>query len=242
MPVGPDWRANMPDVISFALPASQAVHWLFSFTSPTPEGAEYLGRNHRFVVALAQFLMEEAMEKQGGAKAARCGVIRTRAVSRLSTIMLLRVRYLLEPPGRPTLLAEEVVVTGATHGSRGGKVDWLSNDEALRLLAEARPDANMPMAEKRELIDAALDRWPTLEAGDSPPDRGTRQGTREEPQARPQGRRARAFVDSPSPRNSRPTCSGSSCCNRWSDHVALSVGSNRRGTARAGPARPALRG
>ncbi|MGC1718095.1 MAG: hypothetical protein WA746_03840, partial [Isosphaeraceae bacterium] len=129
---------------------------------PTPEGAEYLGRNHRFVVALAQFLMEEAMEKHGGAKAARCGVIRTRAVSRLSTILLLRVRYLLEPPGRPTLLAEEVVVTGATHGSRGGKVEWLSNDEALRLLAEARPDANIPMGEKRELIDAALDLWPTL--------------------------------------------------------------------------------
>ena len=111
----------MPDVISFALPASQAVHWLFSFTSPTPEGAEYLGRNHRFVVALAQFLMEEALEKHGGAKAARCGVIRTRAVSRLCTIMLLRAQYLLEPPGRPTLLAEEVVVTGATHGWRGGK-------------------------------------------------------------------------------------------------------------------------
>jgi len=163
MPVGPDWRASMPAVISFALPASQAVHWLFSFTSPTPEGAEYLGRNHRFVVALAQFLMEGALEKHGGAKAARCGVIRTRAVSRLCTIMLLRVRYLLEPPGRPTLLAEEVVVTGVNHGSRGGKVDWLSNDEALRLLAEARPDANIPMAEKRELIDAALDLWPTLE-------------------------------------------------------------------------------
>ncbi len=152
----------MPAVISFALPASQAVHWLFSFTSPTPEGAEYLGLNHRFVVALAQFLMEEALEKHGGAKAARCGVIRTRTVSRVCTIMLLRVRYLLEPPGWPTLLAEEVVVTGATHGSRGGKVDWLSNDEALRLLAEARPDANIPMAEKRELIDVALDLWPTL--------------------------------------------------------------------------------
>ena len=145
------------------LPASKAGQWLISFTSPTPEGAEYLGRNHRFVAALAQFLMEEAMEKHGGAKAARCGVIRTRAVARLTTIMLLRVRYLLETPGRPTLLSEEIVVSGATHGSRGGKADWLSKDEALRLLAEARPDANVPMAEKRELVAAALELWPTLE-------------------------------------------------------------------------------
>ena len=68
MPVGPDWRASMPAVISFALPASQAVHWLFSFTSPTPEGAEYLGRNHRFVVALAQFLMEEALKNPAARK------------------------------------------------------------------------------------------------------------------------------------------------------------------------------
>jgi superfamily II DNA or RNA helicase len=159
MPVGPDWRANMPAVIRFALPATSMAHWLISFTSPTPEGAEFIGRNHRFVVALAQYLMEEALEKHGGAKATRCGAIRMSAVSRLTTIMLLRVRYLLDQPSRPQLLSEEVVVTGAARGSRGGKLDWLSNDDALKLLLEARPDANIGMTEKRELIASAIETW-----------------------------------------------------------------------------------
>ncbi len=169
------------------------------------------------------------MEKQGGAKAARCGVIRTRAVSRISTIMLLRVRYLLEPPGRPTLLAEEVVVVGATHGSRGGKIEWLSNDEAPRLLAEARPDANVPMAEKHELIDATSNAG-RLWKQEIRPDIEERAEDLEK--SREHIRKAitlRRSPDSPSPRNCHQTCSGSSSCNRWSDHVALSVGSKLKG-------------
>jgi hypothetical protein len=40
----------------------------------------------------------------------------------------------------------------------------LSDADALRLLADARPDANLAMAEKRELVDAALGAWPTIES------------------------------------------------------------------------------
>jgi hypothetical protein len=161
--VGPDWRKNLPAAIAFALPERKLLHWLISFTSPTPEGAEYLGRNHPFVAALARFLLEEALSKSGAAKATRCGVIRTLAVSRLCTILLLRVRYLLKQPGRTELLSEEVMVSGVTSLPKGGKVEWLSSGEALRLLAEARPDANVPMAEKRHLIASALEAWPERE-------------------------------------------------------------------------------
>jgi hypothetical protein len=38
----------------------------------------------------------------------------------------------------------------------------LPDDEALRLLA-AVPDANVPLAEERQLIASALDSWPTLQ-------------------------------------------------------------------------------
>lgn len=162
--VGPEATAALPPAISFALPASSTGRWLISFTSPTPEGADYLGRNHPFVVALARFLMEEALTKGGAATATRCGAIRTRAVSRLTTIMLLRVRYLLNQPDRPPLLSEEVIATGVINNPKGGKPEWLDGDEALRLLAEAKPDANIPMAEKRQLVTSALESWPTLEA------------------------------------------------------------------------------
>ena len=71
-------------------------------TSPTPYGAEYLGRNHPFVAALA--------------------------------------------------------------GRRGAQPVWLPDDEALPLLAAA-PDANVALAEKRQLIASALGSWPALQEG-----------------------------------------------------------------------------
>jgi hypothetical protein len=77
---------------------------------------------------------------------------------------LLRVRYLLHQPGRAPLLSEEVLVAACTAGSAPGTHQWLADAEALRLLAEARPDANVPMAEKRALVAAALEAWPTREA------------------------------------------------------------------------------
>jgi hypothetical protein len=163
--VGADATVTVPAAVAFALPASKNGHWLISFTSPTPEQAEYLGRNHRFVAALARFLMEEALTQSGAAKASRCGVIRTRAVSRLTTVVLLRIRYLVQQPERTPLLAEEVHATGYVAGSDPAGHEWLADREALRLLAEARPDASLAMPEKRELIAAALDAWPTIEPG-----------------------------------------------------------------------------
>jgi hypothetical protein len=162
--VGPSVTATLPAAISFVLPAPKTGQWLVSFTSPTPEGAEYLGRNHRFVATLARFLMEEALTRSGAATATRCGVIKTRAVSRLSTILLLRVRYLVHQPDRAPLLSEEILVAGFTEGAGKGDRQWLSDADALRLLGEARPDANLSMAEKRELVDAALSAWPKLES------------------------------------------------------------------------------
>lgn len=41
--------------------------------------------------------------------------------------------------------------------------DWMPDGEALRLLAGAVPDANVPMAEKRELMQSVLKSWPVLE-------------------------------------------------------------------------------
>lgn len=157
-------RESMPPAVRFALPPKSGAAWRVSFTSPTPDGAEYLGRNHPFVGALARFLMEEALEKGSAATAVRCDVVRTRAVPELRMILLLRVRYLLQQPDRATLLSEEVWVRGAAWVQRGAEPEWLPDDEALRLLA-AVPDANVPPAEKRELVTAGLAAWPELRDG-----------------------------------------------------------------------------
>ena len=141
---------GVPEAIRRALPPSSKL-WTVTFTSPTPEGSEYLGRNHPFVTALAQYLFEQAFSGSHGAITARCGAIRTRAVERTTALLLLRLRFLLQTPDRPPLLAEEVLVTGRElYGDR-----WLEPARALKLLA-AEPSANMTPAEKRELVAAAL--------------------------------------------------------------------------------------
>ncbi|GIX47876.1 MAG: hypothetical protein KatS3mg131_2087 [Candidatus Tectimicrobiota bacterium] len=61
--------AALPEAIRFVLPQAKSGWWLVSFVSPTPEGAEYLGRNHRFVATLARYLLEEALTRHGEARA-----------------------------------------------------------------------------------------------------------------------------------------------------------------------------
>jgi hypothetical protein len=122
-----------------------------------------LGRNHPFVAALARYLLEGALTKSGGAAATRCGALRTRAVARLTTLWLLRIRYLLREPERAPLLSEEVFVIGGASSALPGRFDWLADDEALRLLADANPDANLSVEEKRQLVAGALEHWPALE-------------------------------------------------------------------------------
>jgi hypothetical protein len=152
----------LPTAIAAALPITKTGHWFVSFISPTPEGAEYLGRNHRFVATLAQFLMEEALTKGMAARASRCGAMRTRAVSRLTALYLLRLRFLIEPPDRTPLLAEEVLVIG--HSGTADKPVWLADKEVLTLLEKAHADANLGDEEKRELVSVALAGWDKLDS------------------------------------------------------------------------------
>jgi superfamily II DNA or RNA helicase len=159
-------RATIPEAIQEVLPAPRSGKWGVSFVSPTPEGAEYLGRNHRFVATLARFLLEEALTRKGEAQASRCGVLATRAVAKPTTLFLLRIRYLIEQPERPPLLSEEVRVLGFEGDA--SRPSWLPDDLALRLLAEAQPDANVAREEKVRLVQAILPAWPNLEKAAEP--------------------------------------------------------------------------
>jgi hypothetical protein len=160
--VSPEARASLPTAISATLPVTRSGHWFVSFISPTPEGAEYLGRNHRFVATLAQFLMEEALTKGAAARASRCGAMRTRGVSQVTTLYLLRLRFLIEQPGRTPLLAEEVQIVG--HTGTADKPTWLASEQALTLLEKAHADANLGTEEKCELVSSAIAGWDKLDS------------------------------------------------------------------------------
>jgi superfamily II DNA or RNA helicase len=151
-------RSQLPESVKFALPETKSVVWRISFVSPVPEGATYVGRNHRFVTTLAQYLLEEALEKGERAHAARCGAIRTKAVQRLTILYLIRIRYLIQQQEQPDSLAEEVLVLGQVRGA-----DWLERSRALQLLAEAEPDANLSIEEKKELVSDALAQWTNVQ-------------------------------------------------------------------------------
>jgi len=185
--LAPDALRALPDAIRMELPDSSSSaarranpFWSISFVSPTPEGAEYVGRNHRLVTALAQFLFEEALERSETAIARRCGAIRTHAVQETTTILLLRVRYMLEYPNAQPVLSEEVLALG--YRDHGSKMHWLDHGEALSLLASARPAANMPLEEKQTILRQALARigeWHPVQGGawgdDHPIQSGIRQ-------------------------------------------------------------------
>ncbi len=128
-----------------------------AFTAPPPEGAVYVGRHHILVEALTEYLLNEALESDASPPlAARSAAIRTDAVPRRTTLLLLRIRFLLrERSVRPTL-AEECVVCGFR--GRPGRLTWLDEREALRLLRHARPVANVTAAERERWLKEAL-RW-----------------------------------------------------------------------------------
>jgi hypothetical protein len=110
--------------------------------------------------------MEEALTRKGEARAARCGVLATRAVAKPTTLFLMRVRYLIEQPNRAPLLSEEVRVLGFEGASSSPA--WLQDDQALRLLSEAQADANVATEEKLRLMKAMLPAWPDLEKAAQP--------------------------------------------------------------------------
>lgn len=129
---------------------------LISFTSPVPEGVEYVGRNHPLVEGLARYLLEDALENVSNPTAARCGVTITDAVDKPTILLLLRLRHLLETPQHQGLLVEECLVVGFT-GSPTNPL-WLPDQAARELLQQAEPVGDFPIGRKRLVIDEFLKR------------------------------------------------------------------------------------
>ena len=89
-------------------------------------------------------------------------MICTLAVAKLTTLYLLRLRFLIEQPGRTPQLAEEVQVIG--HKGLADKPAWLGDTEVLALLENAHADANIGDAERAELVTKALKGWLHLDS------------------------------------------------------------------------------
>ncbi len=123
-----------------------------SFHSPTPEKVLYLGRNHPFVEQLCQLILAGSINRDKFA-ACRASAIRTTAVKSTTTLLLFRVRNVIEEKKKNhELVAEEMLVWG--YRGDPSDDDFLSPEEARELLVSATPGGSELTLERRQrLID-----------------------------------------------------------------------------------------
>lgn len=134
------------------------------FEPPIGDGEILLGRTHPRVERLAAYVLDRALDERAtDAQASRCGVIRTAAVERRTTLLLLRYRMHLvtQEPGAAErrLVAEDaglVAFAGAPESA-----EWLAPDAAEALLS-AEPASNMAPAQKVEFLKRAIEGLPLL--------------------------------------------------------------------------------
>ena len=123
------------------------------FVSHGDAEATYLPRTHPWVAAVAGHVLGAALDSLLDAVARRAGVIRTVAVSKRTTLLLLRLRFHVvtlatDSPQRP-LLAEEAAIVGF-EGAPDQAV-WLDPGRAETLLA-ATPDGNVTPDSARDFV------------------------------------------------------------------------------------------
>ncbi|MCU0318460.1 MAG: DEAD/DEAH box helicase [Flavobacteriales bacterium] len=123
-----------------------------SFLSPTPEGYQYLGRNHRFVEQLCQYMLSLSFEaRDSHARVARTAVVVTDAVSTRTTLVQFRVRNVIkEVNSQHQVISEEMYLWG--YAGSGADSRTLPYAEAKQLLLGAKAAANLSAEQQ-------LDRW-----------------------------------------------------------------------------------
>lgn len=125
------------------------------FHYPPAAGAHFIHRSHPLVTLLADHLLEGALAEDKPL-AARAAVTVTADVEVVTTLYLLRLRHHMEVTRRGKarqLMAEETVAL-AVRGRT--QPNWLTDDEAARLL-DARPVANLAADAASRELHLALD-------------------------------------------------------------------------------------
>lgn len=136
-----------------------------AFHQPPAPRAQFVHRTHPLVSALADYLLETALEDgqaaESGAEAiARVGAIFTHAVASRTTVLLIRLRHQLTVTHRGKtrmLLCEETQAIGLPADDAAN----LLEDAAARELMAAEPARNMPPPLRNQYIQRALDHLPS---------------------------------------------------------------------------------
>jgi superfamily II DNA or RNA helicase len=127
-----------------------------SFISPTPRGYLYIGRNHRFVEQLCQFILSIAFNSNPEyGKMARVSEIQTNSVITKTTLVMFRVRNVIkEVSSTKESVAEEMYLWG--YRMKDNKVQTIEYAEAKDLLSEASAVSNLSFERQKVDIDNEL--------------------------------------------------------------------------------------
>lgn len=126
------------------------------FQLPVKDEVVYLNRTHPIVEGLANYVMNTALDPKLESIARRSGVIRTDAVSKRTTLLLLRLRYHILKMVRDEeipLLAEDsvnVVFAGSPQNP-----EWLDDGIAEALL-RAKPAGNVNVDQARDFLGEVI--------------------------------------------------------------------------------------
>ncbi len=133
-----------------------------SFDPSPGEGIVYLSRTHPLVEGLANYVLTSALDEEGNAIARRAGTIRTDAVTRRTTLLLLRYRFhlrVIQTGTERELLAEDSEIVGFRGSPQNP--EWLPPQEAEALL-DAKPSENIPGELRSAFVQRVIDGYDAL--------------------------------------------------------------------------------
>lgn len=162
------WQVDisaLPSGLADSLPSNLASPMILHRDIPAPRDHVVLSRTDPVVEAIGRYVLDTALDPQLGYRvAARAGTVRTAAVTRLTTLLLLRYRFQLDLPGSEGI--HQQVCEEARFAAFAGRPDaplWLE-PEAVQALLAVVPDANVDPDHARDLMDDFAKGAPALVA------------------------------------------------------------------------------
>lgn len=148
------YMTNLPHILKNVFPEVSQIK--VSFYSPVPEGYSYIGRNHPFVEQLCQYLLANSIDHNLKHGPARAAVIITKNVKIKTTVLLFRVRNVIEDKSNNNQMVAEEMLTWGYRGT-ASNLDIISKEEIDRLLSEAVPVADLSQEAKADFLQNELE-------------------------------------------------------------------------------------
>ncbi len=144
---------NLPPTLRYILPDESKIN--LSFESPTPAKHIYIGRAHPLVESLSRMILADSISANPKYNIARASLVRTKDVTIKTSLLVYRVRNVIEESRtKKKIVAEEMLLWGY----KGNIEDdnSLSQEEAQDLLYKATSSVNLTQYASWNFIEAEL--------------------------------------------------------------------------------------